>query len=640
MCGIVGILDQTGLVSEATLAAMADRISYRGPDSSGVWRDPEEGVGFAHRRLSIVDLSPAGHQPMQSSTGRYTITFNGEVFNFKELAQSIKTPLRGGSDTEVMLACFEAYGVKASVERFVGMFAFAVFDRQERTVTLVRDRLGIKPLYYGYSAGAFVFASDLHAFRALPGWGAQISRDALTLFMRYGFVPAPWSIYEGIFKLPPGTLLEYSLDSLATRKLPTPQTYWSMIEISRRSELIEDPEEVLRRTEALLQDAIRLRMIADVPLGAFLSGGIDSSLVVALMQSQASTHIRTFAIGFGEEQYNEAPFARAVAEHLHTDHRELRVTPQDAQMVIPNLQDISDEPFGDASIIPTYLVSKLAREHVTVSLSGDGGDELFGGYDRYLLLDRVFNAKRFLPRPINSALLKAAHLLPLAQADKLQTLLQKSGLFPFKLNQPGEKIRRVLSLLDSASAEELYYRSIQHWPDDAGVVVGGNLRIDVPHVPMRRDARSFMALADIVMYLPDDILTKVDRASMACSLEARVPFLDHRLVEFAAQIPSQILYRDGRGKWPLRQILSKFIPQELIDRPKRGFSIPLDDWLRSSLREWASELLSEQALGESGAINPSPVVRAWADHLSGKRNLSQLLWNVLMFQAWNRAQLG
>jgi asparagine synthase (glutamine-hydrolysing) len=474
MCGIIGILDHAGLVTEATLVAMAERIRYRGPDSSGVWLERDEGLGFAHRRLSIVDLSPAGHQPMHSSTGRYTITFNGEVFNFKELAQCLSTPLRGGSDTEVMLACFEAYGVKASVERFVGMFAFAVWDRQERTVILVRDRLGIKPLYYGLSNGAFIFASDLHAFTAVPGWGAQISRDALMLFMRYGFVPAPWSIYEGVFKLPPGTFLQLSIDSLAadslaTRKLPTPEIYWSMEDVSARAELIEDPDEVLLRTEALLEEAIRLRMIADVPLGAFLSGGIDSSLVVALMQRQASTPVRSFAIGFGEAQYNEAPFARAVADHLHTDHLELRVTPHDAQLVIPSLQEISDEPFGDSSIIPTYLVSKLAREQVTVSLSGDGGDELFGGYDRYLLLDRVFSAKRFLPRPLNSALLKAAHLLPLAQADKLQTLLQKSGFFPFTLNQPGEKIRRVLSLLDARTAEELYYRSIQHWPDDANI---------------------------------------------------------------------------------------------------------------------------------------------------------------------------
>jgi asparagine synthase (glutamine-hydrolysing) len=456
--------------------------------------------------------------------------------------------------------------------------------------------------------------------------------------MQHGYVPAPWSIYAGIQKLPPGTIASVSVDTARPGEIPAAAPSWSLTQVHREHTVFSDAETVISELEPLLEEVVRLRMMADVPLGAFLSGGIDSSLVVALMQRQASAAVKTFSIGFGEVEYDEAPYARAVANHLGTDHTELHVSAADAAQLVPRLQEISDEPFGDPSIIPTFLVCQLARTKVTVALSGDGGDELFGGYDRYLLLGKVEALRRTMPRGIRHVLTRLGRFVPLAQIDPIQKFLREIGLFPFQLNQPGEKLRRMIGLLDAATAQDLYYRAIRHWPDGSAVVEGVGRRVEAAQLPMQGDFRSYMALCDKALYLPDDILTKVDRASMACSLEARVPLLDHRLVEFAARIPAAIQYRDGRGKWPLRQLLSKFIPVEMIDRPKRGFSVPLDNWLRSSLREWGGDLLAEEALKRVGILNPAPIVKAWDEHLSGRRSHGQQLWNALMLQAWALSQ--
>ena len=646
MCGIVGVIEKSGGLTEALVRGMAEQIRYRGPDSSGEAVLADGRVAFAHRRLSILDLSPAGHQPMVSSSGRYTITFNGEVFNYREIAQELTTPIRGESDTAVMLACFEEFGVREAVSRFVGMFAFAVWDAVEGTVTLVRDRLGVKPLYYGEVNGSFVFTSDLQALRVFPGFAREVDRDALALYFQYGYVPGPWSIVRGLKKLPPGHFLSLSCERSASEVLleSAPEPYWnapsSDVEAtltapahSRRWREEFDEKAFLDDLDERLSHAVRLRLVADVPLGAFLSGGIDSSLVVALMQRYSATPVKTFSIGFEEASFNEAPFARAVADHLRTEHTELIVTDTMSREVIPLLSQISDEPFGDASLIPTYLVSKLARQAVTVSLSGDGGDELFGGYNRYALLASLMTTRDAFPGWMISLANKGAQYAPLGMMDSVQRLLQRVGVFPFALNNPGEKVRRVLALVSERDPQELYYKAVRHFRDGAGVVAGMTIVPEVARVWATHDPKRMMAAADIRHYLPDDILTKVDRASMAVSLEAREPLLDHRLVEYAGTLPMEILYRDGKGKWPLRALLSRYIPQQLIDRPKSGFNIPLDAWLRGSLRGWAEGLLTQEAL-ESQGLRAEPIRTLWKEHIHGGRNHAQLLWNVLMYQDW------
>jgi asparagine synthase (glutamine-hydrolysing) len=531
------------------------------------------------------------------------------------------------------------------------MFAFAVWDREVRTLTLVRDRLGVKPLLFGWSADTFLFGSELKAFRMHPNWRYEISRQALGLFARYGYVPAPWSIVSGVWKLLPGCMatIPFKVLERGEQISPWPEEgpekapgkgivdrYWSMADVVQQgidAPFKGDATALLDDLDQELTQSVALRMVADVPLGAFLSGGTDSSLVVSLMHKVASGPIKTFSIGFGEERYNEAPFARRVAEHLGTDHTELHVSGEMAQGVVGLLPLMCDEPFGDSSIIPTYLVSKLARESVTVSLSGDGGDELFGGYDRYTLLDTVARIARCVPRPARKAASMMAAVLPFGQAERLQVALRKSGFFPFDLHNPAEKVRKVLSVFGESGPHALYGAAVKHWPDEVGVVLGVR-ETRLAAVPELGDFRAYMALWDTSRYLPDDILTKVDRASMACSLEAREPLLDHRLVEFAWRVPTAVKYRDGRGKWPLRALLLRYLPRELVDRPKKGFAIPLDGWLRGSLREWARELLNERRLREQGLFDPVQVGRFWTDHDAGRRNVSQLLWNILMFQAW------
>jgi asparagine synthase (glutamine-hydrolysing) len=642
MCGIAGFwLGSPAADSPLEiLKRMGDSISYRGPDDSGYFSDPAAGVGLVHRRLSILDLSPAGHQPMTSPSGRYVIVFNGEVFNFQEIRAELGEALRRGhSDTEIMLEAIERWGLDAAVKRFVGMFAFALWDRSERKLSLVRDRLGIKPLYYGHVGGHFLFASELKAIREFPEFSATIDRNVLALYMRHGYIPAPHSIYEGFNKLQPGCIL--SIGSAGEE--PQIRNYWSAAEVAAKG--LESPvagsdAEVIEELHQTLLSAVGLRMIADVPLGAFLSGGIDSSAVVALMQPQSSRPIKTFTIGFHESGYNEATHAKRVAEHLGTDHTELYVTPQEALNVVPLLPSMYDEPFADPSQIPTYLVSKLARTSVTVSLSGDGGDELFGGYTRYLLTKKIWQSLNRFPKASRRIAAGLIHAVPPAAFDAIYRCVQPVIPKGIRWSLVGDKAHKLAGFFNADGPGSVYLGTLSQCDNPTEFVLGSQ----EPETIMRVIADSVslptleeqMMLTDLRSYLPDDILTKVDRASMAVSLEARVPILDHRVVELAWRIPLHMKIRDGVGKWVLRQILYKYVPQELLERPKMGFGVPIEHWLRGPLRDWAEDLLSETNLREHQLLNVEAIRTKWSEHLSGRRNWQYLLWNVLVFQDWYR----
>jgi asparagine synthase (glutamine-hydrolysing) len=641
MCGIAGVLDpekRSGRDELTQLAvAMAGSLHHRGPDGQGVWVEPEAGIALGHARLSIIDLSAAGSQPMASASGRYVLSYNGEVYNAAELRAGLEQEghrFRGHSDTEVIVEGVSAWGVTDTIERLIGMFAFAVYDRKERVLTLVRDRLGIKPLYWGRLDGRFAFASELKAFRALPGFPPEIDREALASYLCTGYVPAPASIYRGISKLEPGTMLEVRSDGVVRS-----HTYWSALDVAVRGKttpLKVSAVEAIEQLEALLTDAVTRRMVADVPLGVFLSGGIDSSTVAALMQANSQTPVRSFSIGFDDAAYNEADSAKAVAQHLGTDHTELYVSATRAQSVVPKLPQIYDEPFADVSQIPTYLVSEMTRKHVTVALSGDGGDELFAGYNRYAQGLRAARALQRLPGPLPSAV---SQLLSLASPQMWDAIFAR---FPARVRsrQPGDKLHKLAAVL-RADADDYYRVLVSSWAE-AWTLVHGAARPDP--APFGKDVRSrfkdelaWMQYADMVTYLPGDILTKVDRASMAVSLEARVPLLDHRVVAFAWQLPDDLKIRAGQGKWILRQLLYKYVPKGLVERPKMGFAVPIDAWLRGPLRTWAEELLDPAAMACTGILNPQPIQAKWAEHLSGRRNWQHFIWNVLMFEAWRRS---
>lgn len=648
MCGFAGFLSGAWPADAAPLRlkAMTDAIAHRGPDSEGQWLDADAAIALGHRRLSIVELSAAGAQPMQAASGRYVLAFNGEVYNHldlrAELEQAGRAPAwRGHSDTETLLAGFDAWGIRATVERAVGMFAFAVWCRQTRTLTLARDRLGEKPLYYGWQgtgrAAVFLFGSELKALRAHPAFGAHINRDALCLFMRHNNVGGSHSIYEGVHKLLPGSLLTVS----QAAPEPVVQTYWSAAAVAEQGvarPFAGSAAQAVDALEVLLKDAVHRQMAADVPLGAFLSGGIDSSTVVALMQAQASRPVKTFSIGFHEAGYNEAVHAKAVAQHLGTEHTEMYVTPDQAQAVIPRLPQLYDEPFADSSQVPTFLVSQLARQHVTVSLSGDAGDELFCGYKRYPLTSSMWQRLSAVPMPLRrSAAWALTRLSP-------QSLNRIAGHTPLarRWANVGDKLHKGAGVMTAQSAGQLYTRMISGWLYPEQVVLGGTEPQTVlnglePALAGLSDVERMMAL-DLLTYLPDDILTKVDRAAMGVSLETRVPFLDHRVVEFAWQLPMQYKLRcenhSTTTKWALRQVLFRHVPRALIERPKMGFGVPIDSWLRGPLRPWAEDLLSESRLQREGYFNPAPIRQKWAEHLSGQRNWQHPLWCVLMFQAW------
>jgi asparagine synthase (glutamine-hydrolysing) len=646
MCGITGYLDTTCTTTpedlEAIVTGMSDTMRHRGPDDSGTWVDAEAGAALGFRRLAIIDLSPAGHQPMVSASGRYVIVFNGEIYNFGALREELEGlghSFRGRSDTEVMLASFTQWGIEAATRRFVGMFGFALWDREERRLYLVRDRLGIKPIYYGWADKAFLFGSELKALRAHPAFESKIDRGALVLLLRHNYIPAPYSIYRGIYKLSAGAILSIG----AGENSPTITPYWSAREITAQgtaNPFTGTAEEAADELDVLLRDAISLRMVADVPLGAFLSGGIDSSTVVALMQAQSTRPVRTFSIGFHEAAYNEAGYAKSVAQHLGTDHTELYVTPEEAMAVIPRLPVLYDEPFADSSQIPTFLVSELARRHVTVSLSGDGGDELFTGYDRYAIGRAIWGKIGWMPRPMRELASAGLTALPASAWDRM--LKPLGPILPREARmRTGERVYRLAEMLRVGDPQAMYLSLISHQQQPAALVVRG---VEPPviandfarwsHLP---EFTQQMMYLDLVTYLPGDILTKVDRASMGVSLEARVPLLDHRVVEFAWRLPLSMKVRDGKSKWLLRQVLYRYVPREMIERPKMGFGVPIASWLRGPLRDWAEALLDETRLQQEGYLNPEPIRKMWREHLTESRNEEYRLWDVLMFQAWLEA---
>jgi asparagine synthase (glutamine-hydrolysing) len=655
MCGIAGILGESS-GRQSLLKRMGGSLAHRGPDDQGIWADPEASVGLVNRRLAIIDLSPAGHQPVHSSNERFVLTFNGEIYNHADLRAELEARgaipdggWRGHSDTETLIEAIATLGLGAALGRCAGMFAFALWDRKERRLSLVRDRFGEKPLYYGWAGSDFVFASELKAIRILPGFGGEIDRRAVGLFASRSYIPAPLSIYRGIFKLEPGCVLELTADAARSPLTEPPREgsrskavsltrYWSYRDVVRAGldNPIEHEAEALEELERVLAESIRTQSIADVPVGAFLSGGIDSSTIVALYQKYSPQPVRTFTIGFEEQAYNEADHARAVAKHFGTDHNERMVTPREARDVIPKLPQIYDEPFADSSQIPTYLVSAFAREQVTVALSGDAGDELFGGYNRYFMTARAWGRLAQLPAPLRAAAAGSLAAVPAAMWDRLGAL--SGGRFPREF---GSKVRKSMgSFAGARDLGEAFTSFVDEWADEGSPIVGGNETLNPRGFDLDVGENApdtvRMMYCDAVGYLPDDILCKVDRASMAVSLEAHVPYLDHRVAEMAARIPVSMKIEGKTGKKILRTLLYQEAPKRLFERPKTGFGIPVGEWIKGSLREWAEDLLDRDRMASEGWFDPEPVLRRWRDHLSGRRHSTAALWSVLMFNAWLR----
>lgn len=642
MCGIAGFLGNVASheIVENILMRMGYTLAHRGPDSQGVWIDDAAGYGVVHRRLSIIDLSAEGSQPMHSASGRYVLAFNGEIYNFLELRNTLVAhdyDFRGHSDTEVMLAAIEHWGLDAALEHFVGMFAFALWDRAKRELFLVRDRLGEKPLYYGWIGNVLLFASELKALRVHPMWQGGIDRDALNLFMRFCYIPAPYSIHPHIFKVIPGRYIRFSLKHGIRQT--SEQTFWSLHDSVARAvndPLLLDEKGLIDILDEKLKSIIKEKMVADVPLGAFLSGGIDSSTIVALMQSVSNRPIKTFTIGFSEKGYNESNQAKTIAKYLGTDHTELIVSPNDALAVIPEMAHIYDEPFGDSSQIPTFLVSQMASKFVKVSLSGDGGDEIFGGYNRYLKAEMF---KRILKRPLlyRRMLSSGINFLSPQVWDQLVNIL--SFFCPGDLvdGKAGDKLYKFSGILTAKDETEIFNRLVSTWQNQEAMVLGTSYTNNA-NLLNASDNLSFierMMVTDTLNYLPDDILVKLDRATMAVSLEGRVPFLDHRLVEFSWRIPLSFKVTPGNGKLILKKLLYRYLPQKIVDRPKKGFAVPIDAWMRNELRDWSENLINEKRLRDEGYFHPSCIRQKWDEHLSGRKNWHHHIWNVLMFQSWS-----
>ena len=646
MCGIVGYWDNRG-VDASVVENMAQQIRHRGPDSAGVWISEPPILAMAHRRLSIIDLTEAGHQPMLSPCNRFVITFNGEIYNHLELRLILENKKSGfdwcgHSDTETLLAALRHWGVEKALNKLEGMFAFALWDKKEKILTLARDRLGEKPLYYGWQNKTFLFASELKAFKSNPNFIGKIDRDAISLQMRHSYIPSPFTIYKKIRKLPPGCYLNINFEKNMSTDSLIPSPYWTVADTVKNGHqdlFFGSETDAIEDLDILLSKSVRKQMMSDVPLGSFLSGGIDSSLITALMQKESNKPIKTFTIGFDDSDYSEAIHAKNVSNHLGTDHNELYLSHQDALDVVPQLPSLYDEPFSDASQIPTFLLSKMTREHVTVSLSGDGGDELFGGYNRYVWSQEIWKHMSRFPLSVRKRIQSAIMTPPPQSLNKIIGYIRYLVPKNIRYNNMGDKIHKLAFLFDSPDQSHMYWKLISHWDNTTDLVLG--LEKD-PHTILSDNKRhldgiSFnekMMYLDSMYYLPDDILVKVDRAAMGVSLETRVPFLDHKLVEFAWKIPLNMKIRDGHGKWLLKEILYKYVPRKLVDRPKMGFGIPLDSWLRGPLRDWGESLLDECRLKNDGYLNPEPIRKKWSEHLSGSRNWQYHLWDVLMFQAW------
>ena len=626
MCGIVGIWgplhDKRSLIG-ASCAGMR----HRGPDSEGIWEDPEAGLALGHVRLAIIDTSPAGNQPMHSACGRYVLVLNGEVYNHPDLREALEQEgaapaWRGHSDTETLLACFAAWGVERTLKASAGMFAMALWDRQEQHLSLMRDRMGEKPLYAGFVGDSFVFASELKALTGLPGLDRRPDPRALTLLMQHNYIPAPWSIYRQIRKVSPGCWMQLGAGQRRIGDMPAPRSYWSATLVAEEARAnprrFECDEAAVDALDDVLTAAVRRQMIADVPLGAFLSGGVDSSTIVALMQRDSARPVKTFSIGFDDPRYNEAEHAAAVAAHLGTDHSEHYVSDRDALELVPSLARVYDEPFADSSQIPTMLVTRMARQHVTVALSGDGGDELFTGYGRYFRAAQWWKRRHGVPELVRS---------PAAAA-----LRSAASLAPTRRHRA--RLNKLADVLSAPHAAAFYRQFVTYWRNPSDVLVNADLPAGPFDEPVDDDIFAAMTLLDVRTYLPDDILVKVDRAAMAASLETRVPLLDHDVYAFSRELPAHYHVRDGKGKWLLRQLLYRYVPQALIERPKKGFSVPLETWLRGPLRDWAESLLEPTRLRDQGIFHADVIARKWQEHLSGRQDWSKHLWGILMTQAW------
>ena len=644
MCGVVGFWTKNPLADRAAqIGQMTEQISHRGPDDSGTWLDENVNLALGHRRLSILDLSAAGHQPMISACGKYVLTYNGEIYNHQELRNELEKNTdikwRGHSDTETLLYSLAEWGIEKTLQQLNGMFAFALWDKSEHVLYLARDRIGEKPLYYGRSGNMFLFGSELKALRAHTNWKSEINRDALTSYLRYNYIPSPYSIYRGIHKLPPAHFVKIQNNGA---DISHAHCYWNLADIAtaniEKRQSNNNENELRNDLDKHLREAVKLRMQSDVPLGAFLSGGYDSTTVVAMMQQQSERPVRTFTIGFNEDEYNEAQHAKDVAKHLGTEHTELYITSQQAMDVIPKLPTIWDEPFSDCSQIPTYLVSKLAKQHVTVSLSGDGGDELFCGYNRYVMGYRIWRTLKTLPAGVRKSL---SYFLYHTPGDKLHKLMQ---LLPQSMRIPhiSDRLPKMAEVLKYQNDETFYQNLISHWKNPEDIVINGhepsNILNNLQQLSELPDFQEQMMYLDSMTYLPGDILTKMDRASMAVSLEARIPLLDHNLVEFAWQVPTRFKYKDGQGKWLLREVLYQYVPKKLMDRPKMGFGVPIDSWLRGPLRDWAENLLDERRMKNENVFDPKQIRAMWEEHISGKRRWHYQLWDILMYQAWAEAQ--
>ena len=648
MCGICGFF-QPGQAADAQSLTglarrMADTLAHRGPDDAGAWADPESGIALGHRRLAILDLSPAGAQPMLSHDGRFALAHNGEIYNFRELRRELETeggpflPWRSDSDTEVMLAAFQAWGVETALRRFTGMFAFALFDRREKTLFLARDRMGEKPLYYGLTDHGPAFASELKALRAHPAFRAELDLESLALYLRFQYVPEPRCIYKNAFKLAPGHWLAIRADS--PRDL-APKPYWTLrdaVEHGRRTPFAGTEAEAADRLDTLLRAAVARQMVADVPLGSLLSGGIDSSLVTALMQAQSDRPVRTFTIGFSDAAYDESSDARRVAEHLGCDHAELTLTPDRVLALVPRLPDLYDEPFADASQLPTHLVAELTRQHVTVCLTGDGGDEIFGGYNRHFWAPALWRRLRPLPPALRSTLARAMRLLTPAAWDALFRTLDPVLPAAARVRTPGHKAHKLADALDAPTRDDLYKSLVSTWQNPHALLAAATepkTILDRPETcPALPDFTRQMQYLDTLTYLPGDILHKVDRATMAVALESRAPYLDHHVAEFAWTLPRPMLVQGKTGKRVLRDVLKRYVPETLTNRPKAGFGAPIDAWLRGPLRDWAASLLAPDRIKNQGLLNAELVSRTLADHLAGRCDNQYRLWNLLMFQAW------